>query len=174
MVARAVPIPDYPKQADLVADLAAAQDDERQGRAQIRAAIRRQAELLRQLQAAGLPVTWVVHRLGAARGEALSPRDRQRIACRLRKRAERETQRRVDLSGSYGLQSVATPSSDRVLPPTDEESIMPKLVKRTVVTETEEFEAEEEEQDEVESEDEVAEEEDAETEVAPAPRRRHK
>ena len=179
--ARAVPTPDNPRLTGLVADLAAALDDERGARAEVRAALRRQADLLRHLQAAGLPATLVVYRLGVVRGVALGPVDRQRIARRLRKRAERETGRRSDLARPHGPLAGAVLPSDRAHAPTDKEPHMPaRLIKKTTTVEEyeDELELEDEEHDgeeqDVEDNEEVEDGEEEDKPKASTPARRHR
>jgi hypothetical protein len=119
----------------LLDSLAHALLDEERARAMVRDARRRQAGLLQQLRRLGQPATRVAHALGAARGEALSVADRQRVARRLRKRAARETARLADLPSTHGHLTPPAPPSDRALPPTSKERDMQKLVKRTTVEE---------------------------------------
>ena len=156
----------------LLAALADALLDEEKARSSVRAALRRQADLLQQLQRLGLPATRVAHRLGAARGEALSPGDRQRVARRLRKRAERETTRRAEHSGAHGLTASAISPSDRAITPDQKETPMAKLVKRTVTEEFIEEQPEEHDEDLEEEEAEDGGEEADEPEAKPARRRK--
>lgn len=119
----------------LLDDLAQALLDEEQARAEVRAALARQADLLGQLRGAGLPATRVAHRLAASRGVALGLADRLRLARRLRKRAERETSRRADLAGAHGLSGSATSPWEQAMSANQKEDPMPQLVKRTVTVE---------------------------------------
>jgi len=154
--------------AALLDALAVALLAEEHARGEVRAALAQQADLLRQLRALGLPATRVAHRVAASRGISLPISDRQRLARRLRKRAERETARRADLAGSHGLTPSATSSWSWALTPQQQEEVMPKLVKRTVVEEY----VEEKDDQEVEEDDAEGDEEEDEPEAAPAPRRR--
>ncbi len=143
---------------DLIADLVQALRAEESAREELRSARRRQAAALRELRALGIPSSRVAHRVAAARGLVLAFDERHRLAERLRKRRWRGTRCPDDLVSSHGQSSSAASRLDRALPPIDKESIMPTLVKRTTVTETEEFvedpesTPEEDESDEEESE----------------------
>lgn len=156
---------------DLLEALAHSLLDEERARGEVRAALTRQADLLRQLRARGLPATWVAHRVAASRGASLQVSDRLRLARRLRKRAERETSRRADLVGSHGLTPSPTSSWSWAISPPQQEEAMPKLVKRTVV---EEFVEEKDDQEIDEVEEEIDEEagDDEEPEGTPARRSR--
>lgn len=152
-----------PVAADLVADLARVLLDEERARAGIREALRRQADLLRQLRVLGVTVTSVAHRLAVARGEALPVAGRLRLARRLRKRAERETARRLDLAQAVGLITPATPPSGWAITPVQKEDHMPQILKRTVTVE-EFVDADIEEKDEDQEEQESEESDDADEE----------
>jgi len=162
--------------ADHLAQLAQALLDEERARAEVRSAVHRQAVALRELRALGLPASTVAYRVAHARGLVLALPDRLRLAARLRKRAWRGTRCPDEVALSHGPALRTAPPCDRALPPESQENEMPRVVKRTTVTE--EFldpESTDEEQDEVEED--VDEAEDAEEEpesAAPTPRRRRR
>ncbi len=156
--------------AALVADLVKALLDEEAARREVRATLGRQAALLGELRGLGLPATRVAHRVAATRGLVLSLSDRLRLAGRLRKRAQRATACRADLAGAHGQTDPAVSPSEWALTPDDNESIMAKLVKRTI---TEEYEEKDQERDEDETEEE-AEDVEEELEKEPAPSKRHR
>ncbi len=136
---------------DLIADLVQALLDEERARREVRAALRRQAELLHALRSEGFPATLVAHRVTSARGAVLPVRERLRVAQRLRKRALRETSRPAILAGAHGLTTVATSPSERALMPLHQESNMAaKLIKRVI---TEEFVEADEDQEALDAED---------------------
>lgn len=157
----------YP--ASLLDALAQALLGEERARAEVRAALARQADLLRQLRGLGLPATRVAHRVAASWGVSLSVSDRLRLARRLRKRAERETSRRADLAGAHGLAPSPTSSWSWAITPSQEE-VMAKLVKRTI---TEEYVEEKvQDLDEVEEDDGDEGDEESHVEEKPAKARR--
>ena len=145
----------------LLDDLAQALLDEERARAEVQAAVGRQADLLRDLRRLGVPATRVAQKVASSLGHPLPVGDRLRLARRLRKRAERETARRADLVAPSGHLVIAASPSDRALPPQpEEENVMPKLIKRTVVEEYVEDEAKDAERDEDADDQEEDEEED--------------
>jgi hypothetical protein len=166
-----VPAPDHPGHRELIAALVEALRDEERARREFRASLRRQAALLGQLSSLGLPTSTVVHRVARAQGLTLGLRERLRLAERFRKRRWRGTRCPADLGAAHGQSPSAASRSDWAIAPTDKESIMPKLVKRTTVTETEEFK-EVEDGEEHEDEADEGEEEEEHEESTPARRRR--
>jgi len=144
--------------ADLLAALAEALLDEERARGQVRSALARQADILRQLRVLGLPDSTVAHRVASAQGITLPLAERLRMAERLRKRRSRRTGRPVDLAGADGLTPSATSSLSWAITPPQQEEAMAKLVKRTI---TEEY-VEEKDQDPDEVEEGAEEEEDGE------------
>jgi hypothetical protein len=156
--------------AGLVDRLVAALLEEEEARRAVRDALREQAELLRELRAAGLPASRVAHRVALARGLVLKIEERQRFAARLRQRLSRVTRRHGDLAGPHGLGPTAGSGFGRAIMP-EEDADMPKLVKRTVVEEfVEPDDRDEHDEDEID-EDEI---EEAEDDDVPASRRRAK
>jgi len=145
---------------------------EEEARRAVREALREQAELLRELRAAGLPASRVAQRVALARGIVLPVRDRLRLAERLRKRAWRGTHRPRDLAAAHGLALAADSHSEGAIKPTNDlESNMGKLIKRTI---TEEYLEDEDREEEERDQEDGAEAEEAEDDDEPAPRRRAK
>jgi len=157
--------------AALLDSLAHALLDEVRARGEVRAALARQAQFLRQLRDLGLPATRVAQRVAASRGVALGLADRLRLARRLRKRAERETSRRADLAGAHGRSGAAASPWIQAMSADQKEDPMPQLVKRTVTVE-EYLEEEKTDLESVEEDDEDASEDDEKAEPAAAARRR--
>lgn len=151
-------------------DLLAALRDEESARAALRDALRRQAVALRELRRAGMVTSTIAAKVAKARGETLDLRHRLMLAERLRKRAWRGTHRPVDHAVADGQSPTPPPRSDRAMVPFYEEQVMPKLVKKTTVTE----EFVEPDDQEVESETDETEEQDDEEETEPTPSRRRR
>jgi len=120
---------------DHLAELAQALRDEERARDEVRAVLNRQADLLRLLRSEGMTLPEVAHRVVRARGLVLPIAERLRLAERLRKRVSRRTTRPPNLAGSHGPAPSSIAPSDRALTPDHEEIDMPRIVKRTTVTE---------------------------------------
>lgn len=163
--------------ATLLDDLAKALLDMERAKVDVRAAARRQAELLCQLRRLGVPATRVAQRIAASRGEVLPVAERLRFARCLRKRAERETARRADLPGAHGLEHQPAAPLDRVAisPPDPKEPVMPQILKRTVTTTVEYVQPDEldglETDEEPDHEDNLEDEADEEKKPSPSRRR---
>lgn len=107
--------------------------------------MQRQAAILDQLAAAGVPFTMVAHHLSVVSGSPLAVHERRKVAERLWKRRRRRpawTERPLELSDPPPPRRIASLPSKETLDAAErgEETDMAKLVKRTVV---EEFEADE-------------------------------
>ena len=98
--------------ADRLGNLVQALLDEERARGEVRAALNRQVNLLRQLRAEGLPLTLVAYRVSRARGLALSVADRIRLGERLRKRASRRTCCPLDSAATDGQAASTTSRSE--------------------------------------------------------------
>ena len=154
-----------------LADLLVALRDEDSARAALRDALHRQAVALWELRRAGMVTSTIAAKVAKARGETLDLRHRLKLAERLRKRAWRGTHRPVDHAVADGQSPIRTPPSDRAMVPINEEQIMPKLVKKTTVTE--EY-VEPDDNDEIEDAEADVEDEAEESEEEPAPTRRRR
>jgi hypothetical protein len=163
--------------ADLVADLARALLDEEHARAELRATLDRQADLLHQLRAEGLTLPVVAGRVLRCRGLVLPITQRLKVAERLRKRAARRTTRPLDLVGAHGLDPTPASLCGRAITPEEQEVDMARIVKKTTTVTTEYVEPEEPDEDQEVETDEAEEEpveDEGEAEGSAKPRRRRR
>jgi len=136
------------KLSDRLAELEAAFRAERDARDRLREAMRAQGEILRDLRAGGVASTIIAVRVARILGLPLGVESRKRIAAMLRSRTRRHSfLPRVDGDNESSGVPLAVLAGKEIS--------MPKLLKRTVVTEEfvesagdSDVEAEEEESDE--------------------------
>lgn len=108
----------HPTAADLVAALVEVLAAEERARHEARVAVGRQARILHELRALGLPASTVAHRIAAAQGRALSLADRLRLAGRLRKLAwRRGTSGPAEVTEAHGQPVSVAASSDWAITP---------------------------------------------------------
>jgi hypothetical protein len=122
---------------EIAADLASAATAEREARAAVRAAVRRQVALLRRLRDDGVPFTATT--LARVLGEEPSPEVRRRLSARLQQRVHRTA---PAVTERHAEQRPAPPQASSARLPSNvasnKEDAMPKekLIKRVTTVET--------------------------------------